>query len=323
MPAKVYFLSPDESQLEGLQNFAGGNAEVIWVDSRKSIDEQAAMLKDAVAVIAQPSRFPVELGAKCPNLRLVQVSSAGTDQIDKAALGELGIKVSNNGGGNAVAVSEHTISLMVSTYRKFNLQFEAVRNGQWAGEIRQQWADDSHEIEGKTVGIIGLGRIGSRVAKRLQGWECELIYHDIIAHPELEAQLGIKRVPLDELLETADIITLHVPLNRHTRGMISDREFDLMKPTAVLINACRGPVVDEEAFLRAMQQKKIAAAGVDVLEAEPTPVDNPLIKMDNVIVTPHLAAMAVESWEKSRIFALRNATQVASGGEPESVVLPE
>jgi phosphoglycerate dehydrogenase-like enzyme len=323
MSTKVYFYSPNGDQIEGLQGLAPEGVEIVWVDSKQSIDNQAEQLKDAVAVIAQPSVFPVELAQKCSNLRLVQVSSAGTDQINKAALGELGIRVANNGGGNAVAVAEHTISLMVNTYRKNQLQFQSVKDGKWAGSIRADWFHQAHEIEGKTVGIIGLGRIGSRVAKRLQGWDCEIIYHDIIAHPDVEKELGVKKVPMDELLQTSDIITLHVPLGRSTRGMISDREFDLMKPTAVLINACRGPVVDEAALIRAMEQKKIAAAGLDVLEQEPTPVDNPLLKMDNVLVTPHLASFAQESWEKSRQFAVYNTSRVAGGAEPESIVLPD
>jgi len=123
-------------------------------------------------------------------------------------------------------------------------------------------------------------------------------------------------------LQTSDIVTLHVPLNRQTQGMISDREFDLMKPTAVLINACRGPVVDEAALIRALRDKKISAAGLDVLEQEPTPADNPLLDMDNVLVTPHLAEFAQESYDKSRAFAVQNAARVARGEEPESVVLP-
>jgi phosphoglycerate dehydrogenase-like enzyme len=127
-------------------------------------------------------------------------------------------------------------------------------------------------------------------------------------------------VPLDELLSTSDIVTLHVPLTRETKGMMSDREFGLMKPTAVLINACRGPVVDEAALIRALQQKKILAAGLDVLEQEPTPVDNPLLDMDNVLVTPHLAAFAQESYDKSRAFAVQNAARVSRGEAAESVV---
>ncbi|SVB99749.1 uncharacterized protein METZ01_LOCUS252603, partial [marine metagenome] len=160
--------------------------------------------------------------------------------------------------------------------------------------------------------------------QRLQGWDCNLIYDDIVdPDAELISRLGLTKVDRDELLSTSDLITLHVPLNRQTRGMISDREFDLMKPEAVLINACRGPVVDEQAFIRAMESNKIMAAGVDVLEVEPTPENNPLIDMDNVLITPHLAAFTQEAGEKSRAFAMYNSSRVANGEEPESVVLPD
>jgi phosphoglycerate dehydrogenase-like enzyme len=324
MSPRVYVLSRDDaSQLEIFRRLAPEGTEIVWVDSTQPLDQQAAQLREATAVIAVPPVFPVELALKCPNLKLVQTTSAGTNTLDIAALNELGIKVANNGGGNAVAVSEHTVTLMVSVYRKMHLQFQAVKNRQWVGDIREKWFSQSYELTDKTVGIIGFGRIGQRVARRLQGWDCRLIYHDIAKFPPgLEEALHITRVPFDDLLRTADIITLHVPLNRYTKGMISDREFDLMKPTAVLINACRGPVVDEAALIRAMQARKILGAGLDVLEEEPTPADNPLLNMDNVLVTPHLAAFAQESFEKSRAFAVQNTARVARGEEPESVVEP-
>jgi phosphoglycerate dehydrogenase-like enzyme len=324
MSTRVYILSRDDPrQLETFRRVAPEDTEVTWVDVTQPLDQQAAQLRDAVAVIAMPSAFPVDLALKCPNLRLIQTVSAGTNLLDIAALNELGIRVANNGGGNAVAVSEHTITLMVSVYRKLHLQFQAVKARQWAGDIRARWFDQAYELTDKTVGIIGFGRIGQRVARRLQGWECRLIYHDVVSFPPaLEQELHVTRVPFDELLRTSDIITLHVPLNRLTKGMISDREFGLMKPTAVLINACRGPVVDEAALIRALRAQKLLGAGLDVLEQEPTPADNPLLDMDNVLVTPHFAAFAQESFEKSRAFAMQNAARVARGEEPESVVEP-
>ncbi|MCI0441318.1 MAG: 2-hydroxyacid dehydrogenase [Chloroflexi bacterium] len=319
---KVHHLAPNNGQLANLQRLAPRDVEIVWVDSKQPIEKQAEQLKDAVAILVNPSAFPVELAAKCPRLRLVQVTSAGTNMIDKAALGELGVKVANNGGGNSVAVAEHTVALMVSTVRKLQLQFQAVKNRQWAGNVRE-WYKDAFEIEGKTVGIIGFGRIGSRVARRLQGWGCDILYNDVVPAPkEVEEELKVRRVDKDELIRTSDIITLHVPLDRSTEKLISDREFDMMKPSAVLINCCRGPVVDEAALIRAMKARKIAAAGLDVLEEEPTPKDNPLLDMDNVLVTPHLASFAQEAAEKSREFAMYNIVKVARGGEPESVVLP-
>ena len=324
MSTRVYILSRDDArQSETFRRLAPEGVEITWVDAKQPLEQQAAQLREATAVIAMPSAFPVDLALKCPNLRLVQTVSAGTNMLDIAALNELGVKVANNGGGNAVAVAEHTITLMVSVYRKMYLQFQAVKARQWAGDLRTKWLSQAYELTDKTVGIVGFGRIGQRVARRLQGWECRLIYYDVVSFPPaLEQELHITRVPLDDLLRTSDIITLHVPLNRRTKGMISDREFGLMKPTTVLINACRGPVVDEAALIRALRAQKIMGAGLDVLEEEPTPANNPLLDMDNVLVTPHLAAFAQESFEKSRVFAVQNAARVASGEAPESVIDP-
>ncbi len=324
MSAKVVLLSPDGEQLEGFRRLAPEGVEIGWVDSSLPIEEQAEQMRETVSVIAVPSVFPVELARACPNLRLVQTISAGTNMMDLQALGELGVKVANNGGGNAVAVAEHTITLMVSVYRKLQLQLQYVKERKWAGDIRESWFEDAYELTGKTVGIVGFGRIGQSVARRLQGWECELLYSDVVNFPaELERELNVRRVERDELLRESDIVTLHVPLNRHTRAMLSDREFGMMKPNAVLINACRGPVVDEAALIRAMQDEKIAGAGLDVLEEEPTSPDNPLLDMDRVLVTPHLAGFGQEATAKSRAFAVRNTTSVAAGADPDSVVLPE
>ena len=324
MSVTIANLAPNTDQLEVLQSLSPDGTTVKWVDSNQSLEEQAEQLKGIAAVVVTPSVYPVELAALTKDVRLVQTVSAGTNMIDKLALGELGIRVANNGGGNAIAVSEHTITLMTSVYRKMQLQYNSVRSGDWAGSIRGDWMSQAHEIAGKTIGIIGLGRIGSRVARRLQGWECELIYTDIEpATPELEAELHLTRVSKEELLERSDIVTLHVPLNRSTTHMMSDAEFDLMKPTAVLINACRGPVVDEAALVRAIEQKKIMSAGLDVTEVEPTPKDSPLFAFDNVLITPHMAAFAQESTERSRLFAVNNTTKVAMGQDPDSIVLPD
>ena len=324
MPANIAYLAPSGELLDSFIGYAPEGAQIKWVDSNQSIEDQASELDGVIAVIVSPSRYPVELARLTPSVRLVQVTSAGTDMIDKQTLGELGITVSNNGGGNAVSVAEHTITLLVSVFRKMQLQFNAVKAGEWMGDIRSNWFGQAHEIAGKTVGIIGLGRIGQRVARRLQGWECEILYYDVVNIPaEVEQELNATRVGLDELLQTSDIITLHVPLNGSTTKLISDREFDLMKPTAVLINACRGPVVDEAALIRAIEQEKIMAAGLDVLEQEPTPEDNPLFQYDNVLITPHLASFTQESGERSREFAINNTARVANGGDPDSIVHPD
>ena len=323
MRGNIAIVASDESALERLSAVAPDDVEVKWIDSNLPIDVRAEQMSDAVAVLFAGAPFDIELVRLCARLKLVQATSAGVDRFDLAALGELGVRVANNYGSNAIAVSEHAVALMISVFRKLALQFHSVRAGNWSGTISADWSSQAYEIAGKTVGIVGLGPIGRQVAQRLRGWECSLVYYDVVRPPaELVAELGLEAVSMDELLSASDIVSLHVPLNPRTRGMISTRELGLMKPTAVLINTCRGGVVDEAALTRALRDGEIAGAGLDVLEQEPTPPDNPLLTMDNVAVTPHLASMSVESGPRSAAFAMENMARVARGEEPLSVVTP-
>lgn len=300
-----------------------GGVDLRFVDSALPEAELIESLKDAIAIMPAGAReFSPEMVEKLPDLRLVQTFSAGTDYLDKTMLAEAGVDVANNGGANAVAVAEHAIALMFAVNRKLDQQIDSVKAGTWMKGVTGD-RTDFHTLVGKRVGIIGLGRIGSRVAKRLAGWECELVYYDIIDHPaDYIAATGAKRVELDELLSTSDIITLHVPLDRVTRGMMSDSEFAQMKDTAILINTCRGPVVDEAAIIRALESKQIFAAGLDVTEIEPIEPGNPLPNMPNVVLTPHLATRAIESEYNAAEYAITNVARLARGEKPEWIVPP-
>ena len=297
--------------------------ELKHVSNAMSLDEIAEAAKDAVVILpAGPFKEMTELARRLPNLKMIQTFSAGTDYLDKAALAEMGVVVANNGGANAVAVAEHAIGLMFSVYRKLDRQIQSVKDGTWMAGVNGD-RGDFHTLVGKRVGIVGLGRIGSRVAKRLQGWECEVVYHDVANLPvdHVEATHATK-IGFEELLKTSDIVTLHVPLERTTRHLMSDAEFEMMKESAILINTCRGPVVDEAALVRALRAKKIFAAGLDVTEIEPIEMDNPLLKMENVILTPHLATRAIESEWNAAENTVTNAARVVRGEKPESVVPP-
>ncbi len=293
------------------------------VDSEQSRENVVQECKDAVALIAAGrGAFDTELIAELKNLRLIQTFSAGTDWIDKAALAELGVKVANNGGANAVAVAEHAIILMLSVERKIDRQIDSVKNGTWMAGVGGD-RTEFHTLVGKRIGVVGLGQIGSRVAKRLQGWECEVVYYDVVDYDaEYVEATNATFVELDELLETSDIVSLHVPLERTTHHMISDREFALMKDTAILVNTCRGPVVDEAALKRALKDGEIFGAGLDVTEVEPIEPDNDLPDMANVVVTPHLATRALESEHNATENAVANVARVAKGESPEWVVSP-
>lgn len=294
-----------------------------FVDSDQPREEVVEQCRDAVALIPGGLRvFDTDLVSQLPNLRLIQTFSAGTDWMDKAGLAEMGVQVSNNGGANAVAVAEHAVMLMLTVERKLDRQIQSVKDGTWMAGVGGE-RDEYHTLVGKRIGIVGLGRIGSRVAKRLQGWECEVVYYDVVEYDDdyLTAS-GATFVELDELLETSDIVSLHVPLERTTRHMMSDREFALMKPTAILINTCRGPVVDEAALKRALKDGEIFGAGLDVTEVEPIEPGNDLPNMPNVIVTPHLATRALESEMNAVENVLSNVTRVLRGEVPLWVVPP-
>jgi phosphoglycerate dehydrogenase-like enzyme len=300
-----------------------GGIDLRFVNSDLSFDEVVEQAQGAAVILPQGKYDQLtELAGKISTLKLVQTFSAGTDWIDKAGLAEMGVDVANNGGANAVAVAEHAIGLMFSVNRKLDVQIESVKNNTWMAGVEGD-RTEFHTLVGKRVGIIGLGRIGSRVAKRLAGWECELVYHDVVEHDDdYVAATGAKKVDLDELLSTSDIITLHVPLDRVTTHMISDREFGLMKSTAILINTCRGPVVDENALIRALESGEIFAAGLDVTEIEPIEPDNPLPTMTNVVVTPHLATRALESELNASQFTMENAGRVVRGEGADWIVKP-
>ena len=319
----VGLFCPNDTPLERVRALAPPGIRVEWVDSNGQLDGQAEVMKDAVAALVTDGSFDVELARLCPRLRLVQTTSAGYDGIDVASLNRMGIQVANNYGGNAPAVAEHTIGLMVSVVRKLVLQFESTRSGDWYGTIgREEWTRP-YEIAGKTVGIVGMGHIGRQVARRLQGWDCSIVYYDPINPPaQLVEQLSLRALSMDELLRESDIVTLHTMLNAQTRGLIGTRELKMMKSTAVVINTCRGGVVDEAALIRALRDGEIAGAALDVFEQEPTPRDNPLLTMGNVVVTPHMAGVSVEAFPRNAGFGLQNIARVIRGEEPLSVVRP-
>ena len=324
MSGEIVLLGPESRRANMMATASEQGADVRWVSSDDDLATVAEGCRDAVAIVTPATLFDVELARRCPRLKLLQRTGAGTDGFPVAELAEMGVVVANNGGGNSAAVAEHAIALMVGVYRKLHLQVLSVEARKWQGDVRQRWFSQAHELTGKTVGIVGGGYIGRQVAQRLRGWDCELVYYDIVAMPESEAgRLDVERLPLDELLTIADVVTLHVPHVKSTHHMIGGRELSLMKPTAILINTGRGPVVDEAALIRSLRMGKIAGVGLDVLEEEPPAADNPLLDMENAMVTPHLAGTSQEAVYKSLVFGLANAARVAAGLEPQSVVLPD
>jgi len=260
-----------------------------------------------------------EFYAAAPNMKLVQLISAGYNTVDLEAARKARVPVANNGGANTVAVAEHAVMLILATLKKLHWQHNNVTAGKWrVGDFAETRL---YELEGKTVGIVGLGNIGKKVARRLRGFECKIVYYDIIRLPEHEEDaLGVRYVLFDELLAISDVVTLHTPLTSVTQNMMSERQFELMKPTAILVNTCRGPVVDERALHKALITKRISGAGLDVMVDEPPSKDNPLLNVDTCTITPHTAGPTWENWPKAFRNAFDNILRVHAGRPPLWVV---
>jgi phosphoglycerate dehydrogenase-like enzyme len=256
-----------------------------------------------------------------PKLKLVQLISAGYDRLDVEAARKAGIPVANNGGANAVAVAEHTIMLMLAVLKRLVWQHNNVVTGRWrVGDLSEHrlW-----EVAGKTLGIIGLGNIGKKVARRALGLEMTVRYFDVIRLGEdAEDALGVRFALFSEILATSDVVTLHVPLNEVTRGMIGAPELALMKRSAILLNTARGPVVDEQALHHALSTGQIAGAGLDVMLEEPPAQNHPLFTAPNVTLTPHMAGPTWDNWTKAFRNAYDNIARVAAG-RPALWVIPE
>ncbi len=254
-----------------------------------------------------------------PKLKLVQLVSAGYDRVDIEAARQAKVPVSNNGGANAIAVAEHAMLLMLAVNRRLMWQHTNVVAGRWRGN---DFANVKlYELHGKTLGLIGLGTIGKKVARLGRAFGLSVQYYDTVRLTEDgEDAIGARFRAMPEVLRSADIVSLHVPLTPATRKLIGARELGMMKSSAILINTCRGPVVDEAALYEALSSGKIAAAGLDVFEEEPTSPTNPLFQLDNVILTPHLAGPTWDNQYSRFRNAFDNVQRVARGDKPLWVI---
>ena len=252
-----------------------------------------------------------------PRLRLIQLLSAGYDRADIAAARRAGVPIANNGGANAVAVAEHALLLMLAVCRRLPLQHDNVRSGRWRGNETPR----VHELRGRTLGLVGLGTIGKKTARLARAFGMTVQYYDVARLDEdAEDALGVRFRLLGEILRSSDIVSLHLPLNPATRHLIGARELALLKPTAVLVNTSRGPVVDEAALVEALRAGRIFGAGLDVFDKEPPEADNPLFSLDNVVLTAHLAGPTVESSTARLRNAFDNVERVERGAPPLWVI---
>jgi phosphoglycerate dehydrogenase-like enzyme len=256
--------------------------------------------------------------ANAQKLKFLQLLSAGYDAVDLDAARVAGRPVCNNGGANAISVSEHAIMLMLAVSRRVIWQHNNVAGGRWRGNGP---APKMYELANKTLGVIGLGTIGKKVAQLARAFGMRVIYYDIARLTEdQEDHFGVKFRLLRELLREADVVSLNVPLNASTRGMIGAEELALMKPTAIIVNTSRGPVIDEGALYECLSAGRIFGAGLDVLDQEPPPPDNPLFKLDNVLLTAHFAGPTWDNHVARFRNAFDNIERVERGEQPLWVV---
>jgi len=256
----------------------------------------------------------------CPDLQAVVKSSIGIETVDVDAATDLGILCCNSPTPeNYMGVAEATLGLMVALFKRLKFNEAFMRNGGWK-ELQNRGA----LMLGKTVGIIGVGRIGQNVAKRLGAWGMKILGYDPYVTQETVVFLGIKMVSLDELLKESDLVTLHVVLTRETRGMIGMRELKLMKPTAFIVNTSRGPAIKEADMVQALNEKIIAGAALDVFDEEPMPMENPLRQIDpyRLILTPHNIGANPGSSEAGQRMAAQSMLAILDGKVPDTVVNP-
>ena len=254
-------------------------------------------------------------------LKVIATVAVGYNNIDVKAATRRGVMVTNTPGVLDDTTADFTWCLMLATARRLVEGDKFFRTGKWQGWGLMQYL--GHDVHHKTLGILGLGRIGKAVARRAKGFDMRVIYYDAARTDEsTERELGVMYVDKRTLLRESDFVTLHVPLLPETNHYISHAEFALMKRTAILINASRGPVVDEKALVKALKERQIAGAGLDVYEKEPK-VERALIGMKNVVLAPHIASSSVETRQKMAMIAVQNCIAGLTGQRPPNLLNPE
>src|SRR5579862_3571091 len=255
--------------------------------------EYAQHLGDADALFVRSAvKVNADVLAKAPKLRVIGRAGVGVDNVDLPSATAAGVLVMNTPGGNAVAVAEHTLGLMLCMARSIPQASASTKSGKWEKKKFM-----GSELRAKTLGILGLGYIGQEVVKRARGFEMKIIASDPYASPKIVADLGVPLVTLDALYAQSDYITLHVAVTKETNGMLNDAAFAKMKTGVRIVNCARGELVDDAALVRAIQSGKVAGAAIDVFETEPPPAGDPLLALETVLATPHIGGSTGEAQE--------------------------
>jgi D-3-phosphoglycerate dehydrogenase / 2-oxoglutarate reductase len=304
-------LVADKIAQEGLKILENGGK--FQVDFKPAITKEEMLEQineyDAL-VIRSRSKAPADLLEKAEKLKVVGRAGVGLDNVDIPAATRCGIIVMNTPDGNTISAAEHAVSLLMSISRNIPQADLSMKEGRWD---KKKLA--GVELYGKTLGVIGLGRIGRHVAKCALAFEMKVIGFDPQTCPETIKKLGIETASIEEIITRSDYISLHTPLNDATRGMIGEEQFKMMKDSARIINCARGGIVKEDDLVKALEEGLIAGAAFDVFATEPLPEDSPLRKAKNIILTPHLGASTAEAQEKVAVQVARQIVTVLSGGE--------
>lgn len=298
-----------------------GRAEPIGAADPAGGDPLASLPQAEAIVAAARVRYDASLFAKTPLLRAVCRSGIGYDNVNVADATKFGVAVCNVPDGPSISTAEHAVCLMLAVAKNLHRSSRVLRDGV-RGDYFTMFT--GVELDGLTLGLVGMGRIGSRVARAARGLGMQVLAHDPYLNRELAREVGAEEAAsLDEVLSRADVISLHVPLTPETRHLINAARLARMKPGAILINTARGGLVDEAALLAALESGQLRGAGIDVFDTEPPPADHPLLSRPDVIATPHVAAATtaakVRLWEG----AIRQALAVLEGQRPAHLVNPE
>ncbi|MGQ9616371.1 MAG: hydroxyacid dehydrogenase [Spirochaetota bacterium] len=317
-----YVLLPQPVEEEAIQPLKERGVDVVLAPDAK-IESVAPLMKRARAVVLRTGiMMTEELLGQSEDLWMISRTGAGVDNVDIKAATKRGVIVTSSIGLNTDSVVEHSLALILSLYKQIPLLDSEVRKGNFG--IR--YKNLPRDLNGKCLGVVGFGRIGFRVAELCyRMFNMRIIAYDPFLSAEIREKVKgwVSLVSLDDLCSASDVVSIHVPLNEETRGLIGRRHLELMKPDAIIINTSRGGIIDEGALIDALQKGKISGAGLDVFDKEPPDEKNPLLSMDNVILTPHSAALTKECVLKMALSATRRVIDLFDGFVPDNVANPE
>ena len=298
-----------------------------WMDTKRLLSSQEFVQRiqeqDIPILVVEADFVQREVFERAPKLKFLGVCRADVVHVDVAAATERGVPVVNTPARNAVAVAELTLGLMLSLLRKIPAAHNMVSSGKWVDPTDAYFHMRGSELWRKTVGIVGFGAIGQQVARRLGAFDSTVLAYDPYVGSEKMKELGVAKVDLDELMKQSDIVTVHCATTPETVGLISAQRLSLMKPTAYFVNAASAYVVDEEALVRVLRERRIAAAAFDVYRTWPVKPDDPILKLDNVVLTPHIGGATDESVLRHSQMMADDIERFLKGERPKNLVNPQ